>query len=215
MCIPLAKSKHIREKPSIVNARQKVGKMTEKLNEAEQGILLRIAREALESAVKINPLLEIDLALLPPTLQELGASFVTLTIDDRLRGCIGTLEAYQPLAIDVQEHAVAAALQDPRFPTVQPPELPHIQIEVSALTPKVPLHYEDPQDLINQLKPNVDGVVLQDGFRKATFLPQVWKQLPTTHEFLSHLCLKMGAPANLWQRKPLKVFTYQVQEFHE
>ena len=189
--------------------------MTEKLSQTEQDILLKIAREGLEDAVKEEPLADINLSLLPPSLQELGASFVTLTIHGRLRGCIGTLEAYQPLAEDVQEHAVAAALQDPRFPIVQPPELPDIEIEVSALTPKTALYYEDPQDLINTLRPNIDGVVLQDGFRKATFLPQVWKQLPTPEEFLSHLCVKMGAPAHLWQKRHLQVFTYQVQEFHE
>jgi uncharacterized protein len=200
---------------SISNARQKVGKMTERLSQTEQSILLQIAREALKNAVKGKPLPEIDLSLLPSSLQVLGASFVTLTIDGRLRGCIGTLEAYQPLAKDVQEHAVAAGLQDPRFPIVQPPELSHIHIEVSALSPKAPLHYENPQDLINKLRPNIDGVVLQDGYWKATFLPQVWKQLPTPPEFLSHLCLKMGAPANLWQKKPIQVYTYQVQEFHE
>ena len=189
--------------------------MTERLSQIEQHMLLEIAREALEKGVKGISLPEIDLALLPSPLQTLGASFVTLTIDTRLRGCIGTLEAYQPLAKDVQEHAVAAALQDPRFPIVRPGELAHIHIEVSALSPKTPLSYDDPQDLIDKLRPNIDGVVLQDGYRKATFLPQVWKQLPTPHEFLSHLCMKMGAPADLWQKRHLKVFTYQVQEFHE
>jgi len=189
--------------------------MTEKLSQDEQSILLHIAREALEHAVNGKSLPEFDLSLLPLSLQELGASFVTLTSKGRLRGCIGTLESYQPLVKDVQEHAVAAALQDPRFPIVQPAELSKIRIEVSALSPKAPLQYEDTQDLVNKLRPNVDGVVLQDGFRKATFLPQVWKQLPTPHGFLSHLCVKMGAPANLWQKKPLQVYTYQVQEFHE
>jgi len=189
--------------------------MVNKIEGPEQSILLGIAREALENSVRGQSLPEINLSQLPVNLQERGASFVTLTILSNLRGCIGTLEAYQALALDVQEHAVAAALQDPRFPRVQPSELERIHIEVSVLSPKTPLDYEGPEDLIDKLRINIDGVVLQDGYRKATFLPQVWEKLPNKEQFLSHLCLKMGASANLWQHKPLSVFTYQVQEFHE
>jgi len=185
------------------------------LNDVEQEILLKIAREALEKAVQGIPLPEVKLNKLPPSLQANGASFVTLTINDRLRGCIGTLEAYQPLAEDVQEHAVAAALQDFRFPNVEPSELPLIEIEVSVLTPREPLIYDGPDDLIQKIRPGMDGVVLEDGFRKATFLPQVWEKLTSPESFLSQLCMKMGAPDDLWRKKPLKVFTYQVQKFHE
>ncbi len=185
------------------------------LNRTEQILLLHIARQALDNAVHGKPLPEIDLVALPPSLQENGASFVTLTIADRLRGCIGTLEAYQPTAVDVQEHAVAAGLQDFRFPSVQPVELDQIEIEVSVLSRQEPLVYDGADDLLQKLKPDVDGVVLQDGFRKATFLPQVWEKLPNPGQFLSQLCLKMGASSDLWQKKSLKVFTYQVQEFHE
>jgi hypothetical protein len=189
--------------------------MTEHLNQTEQEMLLKIAREALEESVRGEPLPKVNLELLPEALQQNGASFVTLTINDRLRGCIGTLEAYQPLAKDVQEHSMAAALQDFRFPNVQPAELPKIEIEVSALTPRASLHYNDPQDLVQKLRPGIDGVILQDGFRKATFLPQVWEKIPDPELFLSQLCMKMGAPADLWRNKPLQVFIYQVQEFHE
>jgi hypothetical protein len=189
--------------------------MPAKLNTYEQKTLLMIAREALEKSVHGEPLPEVRLDKLPPPLQVDGASFVTLTIDDRLRGCIGTLEAYQPLAKDVQEHAVAAALQDFRFPNVQPAELPQIEIEVSVLSPREPLVCDEPEKLIQKIRPGVDGVVLQDGFRKATFLPQVWEKLPDPENFLSQLCKKMGASGDLWREKPLRVFTYQVQEFHE
>ncbi len=189
--------------------------MTNHLNQAEQGILLRIAREALDSSVRGEPLPAIPLPALPEPLQENGASFVTLTIEGQLRGCIGALEAYQPLALDVQEHAVAAALQDYRFPNVRPTELSFIEIEVSVLTPRSPLAYDSPQDLIQKLRPGIDGVVLQDGFRKATFLPQVWDQISDPERFLSQLCLKMGANADLWRTKHIQVFTYQVQEFQE
>jgi hypothetical protein len=189
--------------------------MTRPLTPSEQNLLLQIARQALENAVCGKPLPELNLAELPEALQELGASFVTLTIDGRLRGCIGTLDPYQPLARDVQEHAVAAGLQDFRFPRVTPDELPRIEIEVSALTPRKPLKYTSPEALVAQLRPKVDGVILQDVFKKATFLPQVWEKLPEPEEFLTHLCLKMGSPGDLWRKKHLDVYTYQVQEFHE
>jgi AmmeMemoRadiSam system protein A len=189
--------------------------MSEQLNQNEKEILLKIARDALSEAVAHKSLPKIDLASLSQKLQTEGASFVTLTIHDQLRGCIGTLEAYQPLALDVQEHAIAAALQDFRFPNVKPVELPIIQIEISVITPKTHLSYENTSDLLTKLRPNIDGVVLQDGFRKATFLPQVWEKLPDPKQFLSHLCLKMGAPADLWQKKALDVYVYQVEEFHE
>ena len=189
--------------------------MSKKLNKSEQEILLKIARQALEKSVSGEPLPEVILPRLSTPLQETGASFVTLTIEGRLRGCIGTLEAYQPLAIDVQEHAVAAALQDFRFPNVRPVECPQILIEISVLSPRVPLEYDGPEDLLQEIRPHVDGVVLQDGLRKATFLPQVWEKLPGPEQFLSHLSLKMGGPRDLWRKKALDVYVYQVQEFHE
>ncbi len=189
--------------------------MTRPLTPSEQNLLLQIARQALENAVRGKPLPELNLNELPEALQELGASFVTLTIDRHLRGCIGALDPYQPLAKDVQEHAVAAGLQDFRFPRVTPDELPRIEIEVSALTPRKPLKYTSPEELATKLRPKVDGVILQDVFKKATFLPQVWEKLPEPVEFLTHLCLKMGSPGDLWRKKHLDVYTYQVQEFHE
>ncbi len=189
--------------------------MEQELNKFEQKALIKIAREAIEKSVRGLPLPELSLKKLPPNLQVEGASFVTLTIYGNLRGCIGTLEPYQPLAMDVREHAVAAALQDPRFPRVKPGELPDIEIEVSVLSPKQVLHYDDPQDLINKIRPKIDGLILQDGLLKATFLPQVWDQLEKPEIFLSHLCAKMGASSDSWRKKPLQVYTYQVQEFHE
>jgi AmmeMemoRadiSam system protein A len=191
------------------------GMMTGKVDPSEQDQLLRIARQALEASVNGNPLPALQMTELPPSLTADGASFVTLTIHGQLRGCIGALQAYQPLAKDVQEHAMAAAMQDFRFPQVRPAELPTIEIEVSILTPAEPLDYDGPEDLVRKLKPGEDGLVLADGFRKATFLPQVWDSLPTAEEFLSHLCLKMGAPSDLWKKKHLDVSIYHVQEFHE
>src|SRR5512135_2674072 len=130
--------------------------MSERLTIAEQKILLRLAREAMEHGVRGQKLPPLDEKLLAPSLREEGSSFVTLTEHGQLRGCIGSLEPYQSLAEDVREHAVAAALEDPRFPPVQEAELNGIQIEVSRLTRPVPLEYDGAGDLLAKLRPNVD-----------------------------------------------------------
>jgi len=189
--------------------------MSEKLTAAEKLTLLRLAREALESAVRGEKLPPLDPTQLTPLLRASGAAFVTLTIRGQLRGCIGALQPYQPLAEDVREHAIAAGLQDYRFSPVRPSELHQIQIEVSRLTLPQPLTYTDANDLLTKLRPGVDGVILRDGSRRATFLPQVWEQIPEKAEFLSHLCAKMGAASNLWRQKQLEVELYQVEDFHE
>lgn len=189
--------------------------MPEKLNEQEKKQLLIIARKAISAAVNREPVQSIPFDSLSPNLSERGASFVTLKLNGNLRGCIGTLEAYQPLAQDVQEHAIAAALQDFRFPPVKSHELVHIEIEISHLTVPDKLEYNQPDELLTRLRPGIDGVILDDGYRKATFLPQVWEQLPDPAEFLSHLCMKMGASQNFWRNQILNVMTYQVEEFHE
>jgi AmmeMemoRadiSam system protein A len=189
--------------------------MQEKLTIEEQKTLLRLAREAMEHGVKGEKLPALDKKLLSPTLREEGSAFVTLTEHGQLRGCIGSLEPYQPLAEDVREHAVAAALNDPRFPAVGPEELNGIQIEVSRLTRPVPLEYKDADDLLSKLRPQVDGVILRDEFRRATFLPQVWEKIPKPTDFLDNLCYKMGMNPELWRRKHLDVLIYQVEEFHE
>ncbi|MGE5224007.1 MAG: AmmeMemoRadiSam system protein A [Omnitrophica WOR_2 bacterium] len=184
------------------------------LSSDERAILLKLAREALESGVRGETLLPLDLESLPPCLGEPGATFVTLTRQGELRGCIGALEARLPLAEDVREHAIAAALEDYRFPPVSPDELPDIDIEISRLTPPVSLPYADPQDLVERLCPHQDGVILKSGFRRATFLPQVWEKIPDPALFLSYLCQKMGASPDLWQRQRLEVYIYHVEEFH-
>lgn len=189
--------------------------MGEQLTHEEKQTLLRLARQALESGVRGGTRPPIDESCLTPTLCAEGASFVTLTVRGNLRGCIGALEPYQPLAEDVREHAVAAALEDYRFPTVQESELAEIKIEVSRLTAAVPLEYSDADDLLAKLHPGLDGVILRDGFRRATFLPQVWEKIPDPAGFLESLCCKMGTAPDAWRRKHLDVLIYQVEEFHE
>ncbi len=189
---------------------------TNKLTLAEKETLLKIARHALEEKIRGEKHLPLSAASqATPLLQSDGATFVTLTINGQLRGCIGALEPYQPLIDDVREHAIAAALNDYRFSQVTADELDQIAIEISRLTAPTQLVYTDADDLIAKLRPNIDGVVLIDGHRRATFLPQVWEQLPKTEDFLSHLCQKMGVAGNLWKTKPLDVLIYQVEEFSE
>jgi AmmeMemoRadiSam system protein A len=189
--------------------------MDDRLSQNERAELLRIARQAINSVVTGKSPYMLDLDTMPRALQDEGATFVTLTISGQLRGCIGAIDAYQPLALDVQEHAAAAATEDYRFRPVTPSELPLIEIEISRLTPRHELNYDDPQQLLDKLRPGIDGVVIRDGMRRATFLPQVWEKVPQKEDFLDHLCIKMGARPNLWRAKHLEVFTYQVEEFRE
>lgn len=185
------------------------------LNSQERQILLRIAREAVAHAAAGKTLPKLELSNLPQRLQQHGAAFVTLTIQDRLRGCIGALQASKPLALDVQEHAAAAASEDYRFSPVTPQEVGQLEIEISRLSPSRELEYADADDLLAKLRPNVDGVVLRRGVQRATFLPQVWEKIPDPADFLTQLCYKMGAPGDLWRREHLQVQTYQVEEFKE
>lgn len=189
--------------------------MTDQLTDGEKQTLLRLAREAMENAVRGKKLPPLDNSSLTSHLRENGASFVTLTINGDLRGCIGALEAYQPLVEDVREHAIAAALEDPRFHPVDESELSRIRLEVSRLTAPYPLEYSSSEELRAKLRPHVDGVILKDDYRRATFLPQVWEKIPNPVDFLDHLCAKMGAKPNLWQSMKMQVYVYQVDEFHE
>lgn len=189
--------------------------MTKYLSEDEGRYLLRLARHTIEQALDIPTE---PPASPPPSelLNQFGAAFVTLNKrNGELRGCIGSLTAHRPLVQDVSANAHAAAFEDPRFPPLTRGELPDVIIEVSVLTSPEPLTYADPKDLVAKLRPDVDGVVIERGWHRATFLPQVWDQLPIPEEFLAHLCYKAGLPANAWRQGELEVSTYQVQEFVE
>jgi len=185
------------------------------LTHEEKDLLLNLARRSIEMVVNGRRLPVLELEKYSPALHEFGASFVTLTEIGELRGCIGALEPYQPLVQDVCEHAAAAATEDYRFQPVRPREVSLLKIEISRLTPQVPLPYERPEDLPRLLHPGIDGVVVRDGMHRATFLPQVWEKVADPSEFLSHLCLKMGTSPNYWQKKLLQVSIYHVEEFAE
>ncbi len=142
-------------------------------------------------------------------------NFVTLETHGRLRGCIGNLVANEPLFATVPRNALRAAFSDPRFPPLDAGELASLSISVSVLTPPVPLDYHDADDLLGRLVPHRDGVILQQGGARATFLPQVWEKIPDPEAFLSALCRKAGLRPDSWRRGKLVVHTYRAQYFNE
>ena len=148
-------------------------------------------------------------------LKQKQGCFVTLHKKRALRGCIGTIEPITPLLDCVRENAFNAAFRDPRFPQVQGHELPEIDIEISVLSVPQTLTFKDGEDLKNQLEPGVHGVIISRSFQRATFLPQVWEQLPDKEEFLNHLCQKGGMPKKAWKDKDTVVKVYEVEYFSE
>lgn len=142
----------------------------------------------------------------------MAATFVTLKRHGELRGCIGTLEAHQPLLLDVAEHAFAAAFRDPRFEPVTERELDELELSISVLGEPEEIRFADEQDLLKQLRPHDDGLILQEGSRRGTFLPSVWDSLPDPPEFLAHLKLKAGLPSDYWSGS-LRVWRYTTEEF--
>jgi len=145
------------------------------------------------------------------------AVFVTLHTkkDQQLRGCIGSLVAYRPLGVDLVEHAIDAAVNDPRFKQVNLAELEELELEISILNEPKPLFYKDTSELLQKLRAGVDGVVIKYQSHQATFLPTVWEQLPQKELFLSHLCAKAGLEPHFWQTNKLNIFTYQSEVFSE
>ena len=185
----------------------------------EQGqVLVKLARETIAARLGTseNSSKRISAAALSdPVFQEKRGTFVTLKINKQLRGCIGCLTPSETIIEGVKRNAVNAAFKDPRFPQLTGPELEQAEIEISILTNPQKLEYVDGHDLAKKLRPGIDGVILGHGMARATFLPQVWEQLPRTEDFLAHLCRKAGLVPDAWQSGKLEVSTYQVQYFHE
>ena len=176
------------------------------MNDARGATLVRIAREAIEH--EADPALDSA----EPWLRAPGASFVTLKLDGELRGCIGTIEPHRPLAADVAHNARAAAYHDPRFPPLAAHEVPRLGIEVSVLSPREPLAAASEWEALARLRPQVDGLYLEFGAMRATFLPQVWESLPDPVDFLGELRRKAGLPAGFWH-PGIKLSRYTVEKF--
>lgn len=150
----------------------------------------------------------------PPWLEEPAATFVTLTRNGQLRGCMGSLEAHQSLAKDLEHNARAAAFGDPRFPPLSEEELNRTRVEVSILSRPQPMVFADEADALAQLRPGVDGLILEAGWHRATFLPQVWDQLPNPQEFLAHLKRKAGLAPDYWSGD-IRLSRYTVEKYKE
>jgi AmmeMemoRadiSam system protein A len=186
----------------------------------EQGqLLVKLARQTLAKQlakqVPQNEINSLNIALTDPCFNLSCGTFVTLTIDGQLRGCIGNLTANESLTTGVRRNAINAAFHDPRFSPLSASELDCVSIEVSILSEPRPLVYREVSDLLKKLRPHIDGVILRKDTASATFLPQVWEQLPQPQDFLKHLCLKAGLASDAWQHSELEVSTYQVQYFAE
>ncbi len=187
------------------------------LSAQEGNILVRLARQTIEEYVGLPPSDPVSAReLASPALQEKHGIFVTLHKNNRLRGCVGSLLGVESVVDGVRRHAINAAFHDQRFPMVSAEEVAELQIEVSVLSDPEPLSYSDGMDLIRRLRPHEDGVIIRaPNGASATFLPQVWEQLPRPQQFLDHLCLKAGLPADFWQSGELRVETYKVIHFQE
>jgi AmmeMemoRadiSam system protein A len=180
-----------------------------------QSVLLKLARESIQEVLEAQNTIDRDVLLEQyPVLGQKMATFVTLTIGGELRGCIGSLVAQRPLIDDIIHNAKAAAFQDPRFTPVTTSEYLHCMVEISLLTAPEEVEYSDIADLKTKIRPGIDGVILSLGNQQATFLPQVWEQLPEFEQFFAHLGLKAGIGTDALNHHP-QIFTYQVEKAHD
>lgn len=180
------------------------------LGEKDKGYLLQLARDSIRHGLQEGSPMPVDLTRLPPNLRAMRASFVTLQKNGQLRGCIGSLEAVRPLSLDIAHNAYAAAFHDPRFPPLGEDELQGLEIHLSLLSPAEPMRFQSEEDLLDQIQPGIDGLILVEGRHRGTFLPSVWEQLPTARQFLEHLKMKAGLPPGYWS-DTLKVSRYRTE----
>ncbi len=164
----------------------------------EAGHLIRIAAQTVAYSIKNAHPPSLDITSFPKELQEKRATFVTLNKNGNLRGCIGTVQAYQALIADVVENAFKAAMKDPRFSPIELEEASELKISISLLSPVEKMFFSDAADFINQLRPKVDGLVISDQGKRSLFLPQVWDKIPEKLEFVRQLKQKAGLPSNYW-----------------
>ncbi len=182
------------------------------LSAENREILQDIAKASVLNGLQNHQPLMVNIADYPSILQEKKATFVTLNINHNLRGCIGTLSAYRALVDDIAHNAYAAAFSDPRFPAVGQSEFKQLEYHISVLSDTRPMQFDSEDDLLQQIRPGIDGLVLEEDGYRGTFLPSVWEQLPGKEEFLLHLKQKAGLPTSYWSNT-LKVSRYTVESF--
>jgi uncharacterized protein len=180
------------------------------LTNEQQQTLLKIAKDSIQHGLTTGTPLSVNLADYSAELTLQRATFVTLEKHQQLRGCIGMLTAVRPLIEDVADNAFSAAFRDPRFPPVAANELDELEIHISILTPSEPMIFTSEADLLSQIQPDIDGLILQEGGRRGTFLPSVWEQLPDPKQFLRHLKQKAGLPPDYWSDS-IKVSRYHTE----
>ncbi len=193
------------------------GKGSIQMDKEKGDILLKLARKTIADRlnIKTSDSNEPGSELSDDIFNARRGTFVTLKINNQLRGCIGNLSADKTIIEGVKDNALNAAFHDPRFPPLSKDEIRNVDIEISLLTEATIIEYQDEADLLKKLRQNIDGVIIRKGPYSATFLPQVWEQLPDKKSFLEHLCQKAGLPSDEWRRPGLEVMVYQVQYFEE
>lgn len=184
------------------------------LAEEHRHLLLTLARRSIRHGLEAGTALQAEATRFPEPLRAPRATFVTLERSGELRGCIGTLEAVRPLVQDVASNAYAAAFSDPRFPPLAASELTEIAVRVSVLSVPEPLRFDSESELAGLLHPGVDGLILEEGTHRGTFLPSVWESLPNPRAFLEHLKLKAGLAPGHWS-PTLRAWRYTTESFGE
>lgn len=187
----------------------------EQLSGEEQEFLLELARETAEEYLKTGKEPRVNEGELTPALKEVQGCFTTFTKNHNLRGCIGHILPQEELYKCVMDNAVNAAVNDRRFNPVGYDEMKDIKIEISVLTVPQRVEFSSGEDLLTKLRPMVDGVVLKQGFKQSTYLPQVWANFQSKEEFLPSLCMKGGMPLDCWKDTNTEVYTYQAFVFEE
>ncbi len=182
------------------------------LSVSNRKILKDLAKSSIEHGLKYGYPLQVDLSSMPDELTVHRATFVTLEKNGQLRGCIGMLEARRPLAEDIAENSYAAAFSDPRFPPLNESETDSLSIHLSILSPPEIMPCQSEGELIQQLRPDIDGLILDDGLHRATFLPSVWESLSDPIDFIHHLKMKAGLPENYWSEQ-LRAYRYTTESF--
>lgn len=179
---------------------------------SEKSFLLSLAKESIEYFATTGMIFDISEAELPTKkLAEPLACFITLTINNKLRGCIGHLETSQPLYKEVIGDAISAAFNDTRFEPLSRKEFEQLETEISVLTKPKEIKFSSPEDLLNKINSDIDGIIIEKDNNNATYLPQVWEDLPSKEEFLSSLCLKAGFNEDEWKKPGMKIYNYQVE----
>jgi AmmeMemoRadiSam system protein A len=177
---------------------------------AYRELLLQLARQVIHHGLAHGEPMPVEAQDYPAPLRKPGACFVTLQLDDQLRGCIGSLEAFRPLIVDLAANAHAAAFHDPRFPPLTAAELDRLSIHISILSTPEPLTFASEQELLEQVRPGIDGLILSAGGHRGTFLPSVWESLPEPRQFLSQLKRKAALPPDYWSDK-IQVWRYTTE----